>query len=202
MLRTMLVDVTTWSLEMTDPSELRPSSAPPHSIELRQAKLPTPELGRFLYTSAGGNWYWFDRLTWTYDQWLECFGRPRVEVWVMYSDGTPAGFFELDGSIDGDVEIAYFGLMPQFLGQKLGGWLLGEAIRRGWAMGARRVWVHTCSLDAQPHALANYRARGMRVFKEETEPMEVPDVTPGPWPGAGVRGPHVVIEEGVASVKS
>ena len=202
MLRKMLVEVTTWSLETTDPTELRPSPAPPQAIELRQAKLPTPELARFLYTAAGGNWYWFDRLSWTYEQWLDRLGRPRVEVWVMYSAGTPAGFFELDGSIDGEVEIAYFGLMPQFLGQKLGGWLLGEAIRRGWAMGTRRVWVHTCSLDAQPQALANYRARGMRVFKEETEPMEVPEVTPGPWQGAGVRGPHVVIEEGVASVKS
>jgi ribosomal protein S18 acetylase RimI-like enzyme len=95
--------------------------------------------------------------------------------------------------VEGDVEIAYFGVMAQFLGRKLGGWLLSEAIRRGWAMGARRVWVHTCSLDAQPQALANYQARGMRVFKEVTEPMEVPEVTPGPWPGAGVRGPHMVI---------
>ena len=92
----------------------------------------------------------------------------------MYAHGTPAGFFELDGSIAGDVEIAYFGVMPQFLGRGLGGWLLSEAIRQGWAMGATRVWVHTCSLDAQPHALANYRARGMRVFKEVTEPIGGP----------------------------
>ena len=180
----MLVDVTTWSLESKDPSELRPSAAPSESVELRQAVKPTPELGRFLYTAAGGNWYWFNRLGWTYESWLERFGLGRVEVWVMYSEGTPAGFFELDGSIEGDVEIAYFGVMPQFLGQKLGGWLLGEAIRRGWAMGAGRVWVHTCSLDAQPQALANYQARGLRLFKEETELKEEPKFPVGPWPGA------------------
>jgi len=162
---------------------------------------PTPELGRFLYTAAGGNWYWFNRLSWSYDRWLERFALPRIEVWIMYCEGTPAGFFELDGSIEGDIEIAYFGLMPQFLGQKLGGYLLDQAIRRAWAMGARRVWVHTCSLDAQPQALANYQARGMRIFSEVTEPMEVPEVTPGPWPGAGVRGPHMVIEQGGAYVK-
>ncbi len=198
----MLVDVTTWSLETKDPSELRPSPAPPESVDVRQALKPTPELGRFLYTAAGGNWYWFNRLGWTYDQWLERFSPDRVEVWVMCSEGTPAGFFELDGCVEGDVEIAYFGVMPQFLGQKLGGWLLSEAIRRGWSMGARRVWVHTCSLDAQPQALANYEARGMRVFKQVTEPMEVPEVTPGPWPGAGLRGPRMVISREERSVKS
>src|SRR5690348_7665114 len=117
----VLVDVTTWSLETKDPSELRAAAAPASSIEIRQAIRPTPELGRFLYTASGGNWYWFNRLSWSYDRWLERFALPRVEVWIMYCDGTPAGFFELDGSIEGDVEIAYFGLMPQFLGQKLGG---------------------------------------------------------------------------------
>ena len=196
----MLVDVTTWHLEMLEPSQLRPSPAPPDGVDLRVAVKPTPELGRFLYTAAGGNWYWIDRLTWSYDRWIERFALPRVEVWVMYLEGTPAGFFELDGSVAGDVEIAYFGLMPQYIGRGLGGWLLSEAIRKGWAMGAKRVWVHTCSLDAQPQALANYRARGMRVFKEVTEPVEVPEITPGPWPGAGARGPHMVIQKGVANV--
>lgn len=175
---------------MTDPSQLRRSPAPAEPVELRRAGRPSPELGRFLYTATGGNWYWFNRLPWTYEQWLQRLRHPRVETWVMYSEGTPAGYFELDGSADDDVEIAYFGVMPAFIGHKLGGWLLGEAISRAWAMGTRRVWVHTCSLDAQ-QARANYEARGMRLFKEVTEPMEVPEVTPGPWPGAGVRGPHM-----------
>jgi len=32
-------------------------------------------------------------------------------------------------------------------------------------MGASRVWLHTCTLD-HPSALANYKARGFRIFKE------------------------------------
>lgn len=193
--------MTTWSLEMTDASRLRSSAAPSAAVDLRQAKNPTPEFGRFLYTAAGGNWFWCDRLLWNYEQWLERLSHPRVETHVAYVEGAPAGYFELDGSEGRDVEIAYFGLLPDYIGRRLGGWMLSEAIKRGWAMGARRVWVHTCSLDAQPQALANYRARGMRVFKEVTAPVELPDVTPGPWPGAGLRGPHAVIEEGQASVK-
>jgi len=40
-------------------------------------------------------------------------------------------------------------------------------VRRAWQLpGTRRVWVHTCTQD-HPHALANYRKRGFRVFKTQ-----------------------------------
>jgi enamine deaminase RidA (YjgF/YER057c/UK114 family)/GNAT superfamily N-acetyltransferase len=204
MLPGVRVNVTTWSLEITSGSDLRPASPLPESAEIRRALHPSPELGRFLYTATGGNWYWIMRLGWSYEQWAARMGDPQVETWVLYQDGTPAAYFELDGRVPGEVEIAYLGVMPSFLGLRLGGPLLTAAIRRGWAMGVPRVWVHTCTLDS-PHALAHYQARGMRVFKEVTEPLEVPDTTPGPWPGAGVRGPHMsippdaIIQEAVMS---
>ena len=197
MLPVVLVPVTTWSLEMTSPSDLHPAELPPESFEIRRAVHASPELGRFLYTATGGNWYWTIRLAWTYDKWLERLSHPRVETWVMYLEGTPAAYFELDGSIENEVEIAYLGVLPAFLGRRLGGSLLTAAIRRGWAMSPGRVWVHTCTLDS-PHALAHYQARGMRVFQEHTEPIELPDTTPGPWPGAGVRGPHTSIAPATA----
>jgi GNAT superfamily N-acetyltransferase len=182
--------MTTWSLEMTDPADLQAAAAPPGALEFRRAVRPSPELGRFLYTAAGGNWFWTMRLGWTYDQWLERMGNPRVETWVLYEEGTPAAYFELDGSLEPDVEIAYLGVLPAFIGRRFGAWLLTTAIERGFAMGASRVWVHTCTLDS-PNALANYQARGMRVFKEYDEPIDLPDETPGPWPGAGIHGPHM-----------
>ncbi|MBD0389968.1 MAG: GNAT family N-acetyltransferase, partial [Nostoc sp. C3-bin3] len=52
-----------------------------------------------------------------------------------------------------------------------------------WAMGARRVWVHTCSLDSS-HALANYQARGFQLYKEEIYQQELPEKPIGPWAGA------------------
>jgi GNAT superfamily N-acetyltransferase len=175
---------------MTDPAQLQPGVAPSGAFELRRAVRPSPELGRFLYTAAGGNWFWTMRLGWTYDQWLERLSHARVETWILYDEGTPAAYFELDGSADTDVEIAYLGVLPAFIGRRLGAWLLTTAIERGFAIGAKRVWVHTCTLDS-PNALANYQARGMRVFKEEVEPTDLPDETPGPWPGAGIHGPHM-----------
>jgi ribosomal protein S18 acetylase RimI-like enzyme len=195
MLRLMRANVRTWSLEITDPAELRPSSAPPQPVEIRRAVLPSPELGRFLYTAAGGNWYWTDRLAWSYAEWVQRLTHPRVETWVLYEEGTPVAYFELDGSSDPDVEIAYFGVLPAFIGRRLGGWLLTEAIRRGFAMGSSRIWVHTCTLDS-PYALANYQARGMHIFKEQTEVVDLPDETPGPWPGAGVHGAHATTQGG------
>src|SRR2546425_1668155 len=104
---------------MTEPSQLRPSPQPAGAVDIRRAVRPSPELGHFLYTAVGGNWYWIDRLEWTYEQWQQRLSHPRVETWVMY-----------------------LGVLPAFMGQRLGGWLLSEAIRRAWAMGARRVWVH------------------------------------------------------------
>jgi GNAT superfamily N-acetyltransferase len=81
------------------------------------------------------------------------------------------------------VEIVYFGLLPRFIGRGLGGPLLSRAVERGFERGASRVWVHTCSLD-HPRALAAYRARGFRLFRTETVEKEVPEESPGPWPGA------------------
>jgi GNAT superfamily N-acetyltransferase len=62
--------------------------------------------------------------------------------------------------------LSYFGLLPPFLGQGIGGALLTAAIERAWAMDARRVWVHTCTLD-HPAALRNYQARGFRLYDEK-----------------------------------
>ena len=81
--------------------------------------------------------------------------------------GTPAGYFELARRDAGQVEIAMFGLLPPFIGRGVGGALLTAALRRAWEEGTRRVWLHTESSD-HPHALANYQARGMRVYKTET----------------------------------
>ena len=53
-------------------------------------------------------------------------------------------------------------------------------------MGAQRVWVHTCSLD-HPHALANYQARGFRIFRVEEQREALPDDPLEPWPGAHLR---------------
>jgi GNAT superfamily N-acetyltransferase len=176
-------DLTIYYLEMPSPEELRPSRTAVEDLEIRQARIPSPELSRFLYTAVGGDWFWIDRLEWTYDQWLAYLSRPEVETWVAWVAGTPAGYFELEKRPEGNVEVMYFGLIPRFIGRGLGGVLLTAAVERAWAMGGSRVTVNTCSLDG-PAALPGYQARGFRVVREEALRKEFPDETPGPWPGA------------------
>lgn len=177
------IPVTTWYLETRHREDLRPAKVPAIPPQILRAEIPVPELNRFLYTYVGGQWHWRDRLPWTHAQWLKWLDRPQLQTWVLYVRGTPAGYIELEAQESGDVEIAYFGVAPPFLGQHLGGHLLSVGIERAWEMGARRVWVHTCSLD-HPAALANYRARGMTVYREETEEKGVAAAPPGPWLGA------------------
>ncbi len=179
----MRVEVTTYHLEMRSPSELRPAAPGPKGLAIVRAEIPSPELARFLYTAVGGDWYWVDRLPWTRDEWLAFLDRPCLEMWVACLSGTPVGYYQLEKQAEGNVELVCFGLLPAFTGRGLGGVLLTRAVERGWQMGAARVWVHTCSLD-HPRALANYRARGFRQFREETSWKDLPDEPPGPWPGA------------------
>lgn len=121
---------------------------------------------RFLYREVGRNYHWRDRLTWTDDQVRRYLADPAVTLHVLYVQGSPAGYFELRMEPDGSVEIAYFGLLPEFIGRGLGKGLLSEAVTSAWARGARRVWLHTCTLD-DPAALPNYLKRGFKPFKDE-----------------------------------
>jgi GNAT superfamily N-acetyltransferase len=175
--------VTITYLEMTDRAQLRPagSGAPP--LQLVRAEIPCPELNRFLYAAVGAGWWWYSRLPWDHARWLAYLDRPELETWVAYVSGTPAGYFELERQDGDDVELAYFGLLPGFIGRGLGGELLAAAITRAWDIGARRVWVHTCSLD-HPQALRNYQTRGFRIFRTEETTEELPDEPLQPWPGA------------------
>jgi GNAT superfamily N-acetyltransferase len=175
--------VTTTHLEMRKRSELRAAGPAKHPIDLVRAEIACPELNRFLYAAVGARWGWYTRLPWDYGRWLAYLDRPDLETWVGYVSGTPAGYYELERQSDGDVELAYFGLMPRFVGMGLGGALLTAAVDRAWDMGAARVWVHTCDLD-HPRALPNYQARGFRIFRVEQQEEQLPDHRLEPWPGA------------------
>ncbi|OLF08104.1 GNAT family N-acetyltransferase [Actinophytocola xinjiangensis] len=175
------MEITTWYLQQTAADQLR--SATPASVTCIRSELVSPEFNRFLYTAVGGEWHWTDRLGWSWRQWQKWLDRPGVETWVAYLRGTPVGYTELDGATGDGVEIAYFGLLPSYVGKGIGGHLLTVALRRAWELTSERVWVHTCSLDG-PAALKNYQSRGMTLYRTETTDEEVAATSPGPWPGA------------------
>jgi GNAT superfamily N-acetyltransferase len=176
-------EIPVWYLQMQSRAQLRAKPSPSVRATLVEARAKLPELNRFLYTAVGGDWYWTDRLPWTYAQWQQAIDGDAHRTFVAYWDGTPAGYFELQKHADDSVEILYFGLIRAFIGRGLGGWLLSRCIEEAWDWSASRVWVHTCSLD-HPSARANYESRGMVHYHTEIEHRDLAAKPPGPWPGA------------------
>ena len=169
----METQVTTSYLELRSLEEFTPSAAEVPDLEIREARIACPELGKFLYTAVGRAWRWSDRLNWAYSTWLAHLERPQVEVWIAYLDGVIAGYVEFEHQSEESVQIACFGLLRQFMGKGIGGLLLSDPVERAFHNGAKRVWLHTCSLDS-PQAMKNYRARGFVPFDEATTLVEVP----------------------------
>lgn len=124
---------------------------------------------RDLYLAVGQMWSWNDKRVWTDEQWKVYGLAPELRTFGAYYDNSLAGYYELRRDDEGGAEIAYFGLLPEFIGRGLGGALLTSAIGKAWRMSPSitRVWVHTCTCD-HPSALANYQARGMVIYKRET----------------------------------
>jgi ribosomal protein S18 acetylase RimI-like enzyme len=174
--------VTTTYLEMTSASRVTPFQGE-RRLDLRRAEIPSPELNRFLYVTVGADWWWYSRLGWSRDRWLAYLDRPELETWIAYRSGTPAGYFELEAQPGDQVELAYFGLLPAFIGRGLGPELLSAAVERAWQLRPKRVWVHTCSLD-HPRALQNYRSRGFEIYKSKEEIEDLPDTPLTVWPEA------------------
>ena len=186
-------------LEMTAPPSRPPRPAPRQDLEIRRACRPIVSFYRYLYAAVGEPW------TWTVRRWLSdaelaaILNDPRVEVNVLWAGGVPAGYAELDRRAPPDIEVGYFGLMPEFIGQGLGAYLLDWAIDHAWRSRPRRLWLHTCDLD-HPRALGLYQRLGFRIYDRRNSVQELP---PG-WPRPRARSepqpdaPHEGSEQGVS----
>jgi GNAT superfamily N-acetyltransferase len=163
--------ITTY-LEMRSPDQLRPKRADAR-FQVREKQGRDWRFNRDLYFRVGAQWEWCDKRSWTEEQWKQYAGAPQLRTFAGGYDNVLAGFYELRRDEQSGIEIAYFGLLPEFIGRGLGGALLTSAIEEAWScrceIAPKRVWVHTCNRD-HPQALANYQARGMVVYKVENFP--------------------------------
>lgn len=159
---------TVYYLQMQQQADLKPKPVV-EGLTVTEAVIKEYRFNRFLYSLIGEQWQWFDKLKESEQSWKEYSERDSLRTWVAYYQGAIAGYFELEISEEQEVEIKYFGLAPAFIGKGFGGYLLTYAIQQAWQVcDAKRVWVHTCSLD-HPSALANYQARGLVLYHQETE---------------------------------
>lgn len=160
-------------LELPSRQALRPASIAPHVRLLRLDPCRLADY-RILYREVGGPWRWGERTYWSDDRLAAHLAGPEVTVYELRVENERAGFAELNREDAGAAEIAYFGLLPRFIGRGLGGQFLTGVVEEAWRMNATRVWLHTCSLDA-PAALPNYLARGFVVTRVEDYDEVVPE---------------------------
>lgn len=163
-------------LEMTARPSHPPAPAPlGQRLLLLRAEMPPPGYFLYLYRGVGDAFAWTDWLDQP-DERVRAFVQARgMRLFTLLVEGWPGGFFLLDGRTPGVCDLAYFGLMPEAIGRGLGGWLLDQALREGWALpGVEKMTVNTCTLD-HPRALPLYQQHGFAPVRREVRPHRAAD---------------------------
>ena len=151
--------------EITSIKNLKGKNKPSDKIFLELLDNKNFELNKFFYKQIGKKHQWIDRLVWQDKDWIKHVSNENLKTYILKEDEELVGFFELIFDKN-ECEIAYFGILEEYIGKSLGGYLLSEAIKIAFEKKMKRIWVHTCSLD-HPNAFLNYKARGMKIFKTE-----------------------------------
>ena len=155
-------------LEINSIKNLNKVKSPEKNLVLEKVEPPNIELNKFFYKNVGKNHRWVDRLVWDNLKWISYLENKNVHTYILKLNKDLVGYFEIIQDFSSNnFEIAYFGILDEYIGKKFGGFLLSEAIKICFELKSKKVWVHTCSLDHK-HALKNYLNRGMKIFKEES----------------------------------
>jgi len=160
-------------LEMRAPPTDPGPPVPAVKLALMRAEQPSVAFYRFLYETVGSPWMWYERNRLGDNELSAIISDPGVEIYVLYVGGAPAGFSELDLRRLPEIELAYFGLMPEFIGRGLGPYLLRWTIDQAWTNTAKRLRVNTCNLD-HPRALGLYQRCGFVAYKQKTNLIDDP----------------------------
>lgn len=158
---------------------VRPRACPFPEAPLRLVRWerPDPAAYRALFRRVGEAWLWYSRLVLDEPALLAIIHDPAVEIFAAVDyRGVEVGMLELDFRERPSCEIGYFALVPELAGQKLGRWLMAEALARGWQTDVTRIWLHTCTLD-HPSALGFYQRQGFVAIARAVETFADPRLT-------------------------
>jgi GNAT superfamily N-acetyltransferase len=169
---TVLEDVITY-LEMLERPAGRRVPMPLDKLALIRAENCTVSFYRYLYDAVGEPWLWFERRLLDDRALATQILKPTIEIFVLYVRGVPAGFFELDTAAPLETKLCYFGLIPEFIGRRLGPYLLQAAIDQAWSRPLHRFWLHTSTFD-HPKALSTYQQAGFVVYARRPVLFEDP----------------------------
>ena len=154
-------------LEIKSLKDLVELPKPSEKLKVKLVNPPNFQLNKFFYKQIGKKLNWIDRLVWSDNKWISYLNNENVNTYILKEENNFVGYYEqIFDKEKLDCEIAYFGILEEYIGKKFGGYLLSEAIKNAFKLNPKRIWVHTCSLDHR-HALKNYLSRGMKIFKSE-----------------------------------
>ena len=151
--------------EITSIKNLKDKDKPSDKIILESVDNKNYELNEFFYKQIGKKHQWVDRLVWKEKDWIKYTSNENLKTYILKEGEELAGYFELIFDKN-ECEIAYFGILEEYIGKSFGSYMLSEAIKIAFQRKVKRIWVHTCSLDHK-NAILNYQARGMNIFKTE-----------------------------------
>ncbi|PRH85927.1 GNAT family N-acetyltransferase [Labrys okinawensis] len=171
----------------------RPKPARPLERPLTLERIEKPALTdyRALFRAVGEDWLWSSRLVMPDAELAAILQHPDVEVYVLGGGKQRLGLLELDFRQRGECELAFFGLVPQAIGQGAGRFLMDQALAKAWARPIERLWVHTCTFD-HPGALGFYRRSGFVPFAFQVEVQADPRLS-GHLPRGAA--PHVPLAD-------
>lgn len=178
-------------LEMTERPAPKPQPSTRGALSLQRIAQPDLDSYRALFRRIGQDWMWFSRLVMPDERLHRILTDPKVEVYTLRNGAAEIGLLELDFREEGQCELAFFGVVPEAIGQGAGRFLMDQAIALAWAHPIRRFWVHTCSFD-HPSALAFYRRSGFRPYAYAVEVHDDPRLT-GHLPRTAA--PHIPLIE-------
>ena len=158
--------------------EAKPGGNPPprpflKKVAILQAETPAVHFYRYLYDAIGRDYLWVERRGMSDDDLRKVLESENFALYVLYIAGVPAGMAELDFPEDGVGQIAYFGLMPEFIGRRIGPWFLHQAIELAWTAPIARLRVNTCTLDHKK-ALPIYQRAGFVPYARGEKTIRVP----------------------------
>lgn len=129
-----------------------------------------PDIDDYLdaYHRVGAPWLWSDRLAMGRERITRDLSDARQQCWRVDDERGFAGFCELVSRRPGDAEVLHCGVVPTARGRGLGRRLINSALAGARALGAQRLWLHTCSEDSAA-ALGFYQRAGFRIFATRLE---------------------------------